>query len=171
MANVVYLQVCVDGEADDQVGRIQLRGGAPRAADQVPVDTQRPPGQRARPRFTEYWSRALDCSATAPSNHASSWCLRDIIPSPARSSSSSTPLARRRRPCGLSAACSVAAASFEAGPTVAASSLDAWPARPPRPRRLNDGGSLLPDAWPATTSSLNLPVRRFLCWFWKRMNG
>lgn len=44
----------------------------------------------------------------------------------------STPLARRRRPCGLSAACSAAA-----------SSLDAWPARPPRPpspERREQGG-------------------------------
>jgi hypothetical protein len=51
MANVVCLQVCVDGEADDQVGRIQLRGGAPRAADRPGAGGHAAAAGTARPGF------------------------------------------------------------------------------------------------------------------------
>jgi hypothetical protein len=51
MANIVSVQVRVDGEADDQVGRVQLRGGAPRAADRPGARGHAAAAGTARPGF------------------------------------------------------------------------------------------------------------------------
>jgi hypothetical protein len=51
MANIVSVQVRVDGEADDKVGRVQLRGGAARAADRPGAGGHTAAAGTARPGF------------------------------------------------------------------------------------------------------------------------